>query len=151
MAGSEYRGSCDLAHEQVGFSVAHDQASSPHLLQRTADGRVRFAEIHRRYGPLIKAWTEAEIDTSEFGRMGASVLGDFVLKLGQRIEAFAVDAWLNGEWKEIAAATSIGPNRLIRLPGNVTTEKVRLRITKSPVSIALSDFGLFAEPALPTR
>ena len=45
----------------------------------------RFAEIHRRYGPVIKAWTEAEIDTSEFGRMGDNVLGDFVIKLGQRI------------------------------------------------------------------
>ena len=45
----------------------------------------RFAEIHRRYGPVIKAWTEAEIDNSEFGRMGANVLGDFVIKLGQRI------------------------------------------------------------------
>src|SRR5437899_7580768 len=45
----------------------------------------RFAELHGHYGPVIKAWTEAEIDTSEFGRMGASVLGDFVIKLGQRI------------------------------------------------------------------
>ena len=45
----------------------------------------RFGDIHRRYGPVIKAWTEAEIDNSEFGRMGANVLGDFVIKLGQRI------------------------------------------------------------------
>ncbi|CAN5468009.1 hypothetical protein BH10ACI2_BH10ACI2_03120 [soil metagenome] len=73
------------------------------------------------------------------------------IKLGQRIEAFSVDAMLNGEWKEIAAETSIGANRLIRLPVNVTTQKVRLRITKSPVSIALSDFGLFAEPVSLSR
>jgi AcrR family transcriptional regulator len=46
----------------------------------------RFGDIHRRYGPVIKAWTEAEIDNSEFGRMGADVLGDFVGKLGQRID-----------------------------------------------------------------
>lgn len=46
----------------------------------------RFGEIHRRYGPVIKAWTEAEIDTSEVGRIGADLLGDFVIKLGQRIE-----------------------------------------------------------------
>jgi AcrR family transcriptional regulator len=45
----------------------------------------RFADLHRRYGAVIKAWTEAEIDTSEFGRMGANMLGDFVIKLGQRI------------------------------------------------------------------
>jgi AcrR family transcriptional regulator len=45
----------------------------------------RFADLHRRYGPVIKAWTEAEIDTSEFGQLGTTVLGDFVIKLGQRI------------------------------------------------------------------
>jgi alpha-L-fucosidase len=68
------------------------------------------------------------------------------IKLGQRIEAFEVDAFINESWQKIAAATSIGSNRLIRLPQTITASKVRLRITKSPVGIALSDFGLFKEP-----
>ncbi len=69
------------------------------------------------------------------------------IKLGQRIEAFEVDAWKDEKWQNIASATSIGSNRLLRLPQNVTTNKVRLRITKSPVCTALSDFGLYKEPA----
>jgi alpha-L-fucosidase len=69
------------------------------------------------------------------------------IKLGQRIEGVAIDIWQNNAWHQLAAATSIGANRLIRLPQNVTAAKVRLRITKSPVCIALSDFGLFKEPA----
>jgi len=68
------------------------------------------------------------------------------IKLGQRIDAVAVDAWHDGKWEQVATATSIGGNRLIRLPNSVTTSKVRLRITKAPVCIALSDFGLFKEP-----
>jgi alpha-L-fucosidase len=68
------------------------------------------------------------------------------LPLGQRIEGFAVDAWKEGGWQEIAASTSLGSCRLIRLTAPVTTGKVRLRITKSPVCIALSEFGLFLEP-----
>ena len=67
------------------------------------------------------------------------------IKLGQRIEAVAIDAFEDGKWKEIATATSIGANRLIRLPKEITASKVRLRITKSPVCIALSDFGLYKE------
>lgn len=67
------------------------------------------------------------------------------IKLGQRIDSVAIDAWQNGKWEQIATATSIGGNRLIRLPKNVKTNKVRLRITKAPVCIALSDFGLFNE------
>lgn len=68
------------------------------------------------------------------------------IKLGQRIEEVAVDAYQNSEWKQVATATSIGSKRLIRLPQNITASKVRLRIVKSPVSIALSDFGLYKEP-----
>jgi alpha-L-fucosidase len=68
------------------------------------------------------------------------------IKLGQRIESFEVDAFSSGKWVKIVSATSIGANRLIRLPQNVTTRKVRIRIFKSPACIALSDFGLFKEP-----
>ncbi|ASU34703.1 alpha-L-fucosidase [Mucilaginibacter xinganensis] len=67
------------------------------------------------------------------------------IKLGQRIDAVAVDAWQDGKWVQIAAATSIGGNRLIRLPQDVTASKVRLRITKAATGIALSDFGLYKE------
>lgn len=69
------------------------------------------------------------------------------IKLGQRIEKVVIDTWDNNDWKPIAEATSIGANHLIRLSQKVTTQKLRLRIVQSPVCIALSDFGLFAEPA----
>ena len=68
------------------------------------------------------------------------------IKLGQRISAFEVQAWTAGHWKKIASSTSIGANRLIRLPQTIHTRKVRLIITASPVAIALSDFGLYNEP-----
>jgi len=66
------------------------------------------------------------------------------LPLGQRVEAFALDQWLDGQWVEFAAGTSIGGRRLIR--GDfITTRKVRLRITQSPVCPAISEIGLFAD------
>lgn len=65
------------------------------------------------------------------------------IQLGQRIEAFALDAWKGGAWTEIASATSVGSCRLIPLAKPIETKRVRLRITKSPVAIALSEFGLF--------
>jgi alpha-L-fucosidase len=70
------------------------------------------------------------------------------IKLGQRIEAFEVEAFLNGTWRKIASATSIGPNRLLRLPERITTDQIRVTITRSPVAIALSDFGLYNEPVI---
>jgi alpha-L-fucosidase len=67
------------------------------------------------------------------------------IKLGQRIEEFAVDAWQDNNWKEIHKGTSVGAKRIVKLEAPVTTQKVRLRITKSPVSIAISEFGLYKD------
>jgi len=67
------------------------------------------------------------------------------IRLGLRLEGVAVDAWLDGAWKELAKAESIGSCHLWRLP-ETRTNKVRLRVTKSPVCPALSDFGLYLEP-----
>jgi alpha-L-fucosidase len=65
------------------------------------------------------------------------------IRLGQRVEAFAIDTWDRGDWRTIAEGTSIGPCRLIRTSEPVTTTRVRLRVTKSPVCPALSEFSLF--------
>jgi alpha-L-fucosidase len=67
------------------------------------------------------------------------------LPLGQRIEAFAVDAWVDGAWQEVAQGTSIGNRRLLRIDP-VTTTKVRLRITQAAACPALAEFGLYREP-----
>lgn len=68
------------------------------------------------------------------------------IQLGQRIEAFEVDAWQNGAWAPVAQATSIGSCRLLPLQNPVETERVRLRITSSPVCIALSELGVYLAP-----
>ena len=68
------------------------------------------------------------------------------LPLGQRVDAFALDQFKDGQWVEFAKSTSIGNLRLIR-GDRVTTDKVRLRVTKAAACPALSEFGLYAEPA----
>src|SRR6185369_3790560 len=67
------------------------------------------------------------------------------LPLGQRVEGFAVDVWRDRKWIEVATGTSIGNCRLVRVQP-VTTSKVRLRITRSPVCPAISELALFLEP-----
>ncbi len=67
------------------------------------------------------------------------------IQLGQRIGAFALDAWQRESWTQIAQATSVGSCRLIRLPATVETPRLRLRITDSPVCIALTELGVFLE------
>lgn len=71
------------------------------------------------------------------------------IRLGQRIEGVAVDGMLDGEWKELAAAPCVGAIRLLRVPPTTTT-RVRVRVTQSAACPALSDVGLFLEPAFET-
>ncbi len=37
----------------------------------------QLADLYEHYGPVIRAWTEAEIGGSEFGRLGTDVLTQF--------------------------------------------------------------------------
>ena len=68
------------------------------------------------------------------------------LPLGQRVTAWALDTWQDGQWQQFAGGQAIGPRRLWRGPF-VTTTKLRLRITDAPVCPAISEIGVFAEPA----
>jgi alpha-L-fucosidase len=68
------------------------------------------------------------------------------LPLGQRVEDWALDAWRDGAWSEFAGGTAIGSRRLWR-GADVTTDRVRLRIVRSPVCPAISEMALHREPA----
>jgi len=67
------------------------------------------------------------------------------IKLGQRVNEWAVDVKLNGEWKEFAKGVAIGSCRLIR-GERVTTDAVRLRIINADACPCIGEFGLYAEP-----
>jgi AcrR family transcriptional regulator len=44
-----------------------------------------FIGLYRHYGPLIRAWTAAEIETTETGRLGSDVLGRFTAAIAERV------------------------------------------------------------------
>lgn len=68
------------------------------------------------------------------------------IRLGQRVEGWAVDAWLNGQWQEVLVGSAIGNQAMLKLKAAVTTDRVRLRITKSSACPTLSEFSLLLQP-----
>ena len=68
------------------------------------------------------------------------VLQEAISTHSERVESHAVDAWINGNWKEIARATNIGYKRILRFP-EVTTKKIRLRILQSREDAAISSIS----------
>lgn len=76
----------DVTHEMA--AVAADLPP----LEPGANGRAslrawleQFADLYEHYGPVIRAWTEAEIGDSDFGRLGNDVLTGFARALADRI------------------------------------------------------------------
>jgi alpha-L-fucosidase len=68
------------------------------------------------------------------------------IRVGQRVEAFRLEAWDGKAWKEFTKGTTIGYKRLLRFPA-VTAKRVRLTIDASRTSPTLASFGLFRSPS----
>ncbi len=77
----------------------------------------------------------------------AVYLQEMVANFGQRIEAFAVDAMVDGEWNELVETTTIGYRRIQRV-NLTTTDKIRIRIISSRLSPSLATIKLLRVPEL---
>jgi AcrR family transcriptional regulator len=50
-----------------------------------------FADLYEHYGPVVKAWTEAEMGNHEFGRLGTEMLTRFTVTFTARISGSLPD------------------------------------------------------------
>jgi len=80
------------------------------------------------------------------------LLQEAIAKRGERIEEHALDAWLNGSWKEIAHGTNVGFKRILRFP-TITTNKLRLRILKSRLTPSIAEISVhyYEQPPVPVK
>jgi alpha-L-fucosidase len=67
------------------------------------------------------------------------------IRLGQRVKAFTVEALVDGNWKELAKATTIGYKRILRFP-SVKATKVRFSINDSKSCPVISNIGIYNAP-----
>jgi alpha-L-fucosidase len=67
------------------------------------------------------------------------------IRLGQRIERFALERWDGTDWLQFAQGTTVGYKRILTFPA-VTAKRVRLTISESRTSPTLSAFGLYRSP-----
>lgn len=69
------------------------------------------------------------------------------IRLGQRVKAFTVEAFVDGNWKEITKGTTIGYKRILRFP-SIKATKVRFNITDSKACPVISNIGIYKAPQL---
>jgi alpha-L-fucosidase len=79
-----------------------------------------------------------EVRFADAQRVNRVVLQEAIAVQGQRVERHAVDAWVDGAWREIATGTTIGYQKILRCPA-VETDRLRVRIEASRLAPTLSE------------
>lgn len=69
------------------------------------------------------------------------------IQLGQRVKGFTVEAYVDGNWKEVTRGSTIGYKRILRFPV-VETTKVRFNITDAKAAPVISAIGLYNAPLI---
>ncbi len=69
------------------------------------------------------------------------------IKLGQRVKAFTLEAFVNNQWQEIAKETTIGYKRILRFK-TVKATKLRLNITDAKACPLISNIGIYDAPQI---
>lgn len=69
------------------------------------------------------------------------------IRLGQRVKAFTLEAFIDNKWQEIAQGTTIGYKRILRF-SSVSATKVRFNVTDAKSSLVISNIGIYDAPAL---
>ncbi|NOX56061.1 MAG: alpha-L-fucosidase [Planctomycetes bacterium] len=67
------------------------------------------------------------------------------IPLGQRVEAFQIDARVDGSWQRIAEGQTIGPRRVLRFD-RVTATALRIQLTKCLACPTLSAVEVYNSP-----
>lgn len=90
--------------------------------------------------------TEASL-TIDFGKptMFNRFLVQEHIRLGQRVKAFTLEALVDGNWKELVKATTIGYKRILRF-SSVTASKIRFTITDARSCPVISNIGIYNAP-----
>lgn len=78
------------------------------------------------------------------------MLQEAIATHGERVEKHAVDAWVDQQWVEVAAATNIGYKRILRFP-ETTTGKIRIRVLESRMDPAISHVSVHYYQTRPPR
>jgi alpha-L-fucosidase len=137
---------------------SHDLAAGAKAEGPSRGGDPAFAAANLTDGKIDSYWTCDDETTTPAAtvRLPKAATFDVVrlreaIRLGQRVDAFCIDAWADGKWTEIHSGKTIGNQVLVRLPHAVTSGRLQLRITEAGAVPCISEFSLFKRKRGPKR
>ena len=115
------------------------------------------ASVGRLFDNNIDTYWQADGNTASFTvtlpteqKNNRVCLQEAIGKVGQRVKEHALDAWVDGKWKQVAKGTTIGYKKILRFE-NVLTDRFRVRILDARKAAAISSFSAhyYQSPPLP--
>ena len=107
------------------------EASVPNLLD---DDIKTFWQMDKLQGEIV-------ITLPESREINRFVIQEAISEVGQRVKTHALDAWLDGAWKEACRSTTIGYKRILRFD-DVKTDRFRLRILDGRANPAIAGISV---------
>ena len=93
-----------------------------------------------------RPWTAKPGEKKEYALNKGAVVNTIMLQedvsRGQRVEAFTVEAHVDGEWKVVAKGSTIGYKRLLRFP-NTAADAIRVTVDECRGVANISRVGAF--------
>lgn len=86
------------------------------------------------------------IDLGKPTRFNRFLIQEYI-RLGQRVKGFSIEAMVDGNWKELAKATTIGYKRILSFP-SITATKFRVNITDAKSCPLISNIGIYNAPQI---
>ena len=122
-----------LIHEQ---DVARLKEFGEYISRTFADNKLEAPKTEKvlKEGESVEYTLKPEV-------FNVFMVGEEIRK-GQRVEEFTVEAYSDGEWKELVKGTTIGYKRLFRFP-DCRAEKLRLTVNKSRAEAHILQAGAF--------
>lgn len=137
---------------RLDATFSNNLAANATVTASESRGNDHHSTHHLNDGDWLSYWTvndstlsaSVELDLGEAETFNVISLMEYI-PLGQRIEAFHVEAFVDNAWKPITKGTSIGYKRLLRFP-TVTASKIKVTIDKAMACPTLAEIGLFFAP-----
>ena len=117
-------------------------------------GSTAFTANNIKDGNIATYWTSNDkvtgasmlIELPETRSFNRFIVQEYIT-LGQRVQRFKLEAFINNSWELIDEQSTIGAKRILRFP-TVTTNKIKFSITKSKACPCISEIGLYHAPKL---
>lgn len=122
-----------------------------HNLLKGADGPAELLDNDDATWSVVPVSPEGVVfETDRPVTINRFMLQEAIALCGERVEGHALDAWLDGGWREVATATNVGYKRILRFP-DVTSDRFRLRVTGARLTPALCEVAAYHYASRPPR